>query len=273
MKTEEFAPAKVNLALHVTGQRGDGYHLLDSLVMFADVGDLLTAEPAPRITLAVTGPMAAGVPCDASNLVWRAAALFDMPVRMTLEKHLPAAAGIGGGSSDAAAAIRALRSLTGRQERGPLLDLGADLPVCIAPRAARMRGIGERVDLLDLPALDAVLVNPRVPVSTPAVFKALTKKDNPPLPDPLPGCPDARALMALLAGLRNDLELAACAVQPVITTVLSAISAQPGARLSRMSGSGATCFGLFASAEDAAAAAAALSADHPGWWVRACRLR
>lgn len=264
-----FAPAKINLTLHVTGQRGDGYHLLDSLVAFADVGDHLQVEPAPEMRLSVTGPRAEGVPGDARNLCWRAAEWFGRPAAITLEKHLPAAAGIGGGSSNAAAVLRALSALTGRPlpEQGTEA-LGADVPVCLAARAARMSGIGEQVQAVALPDLHAVLVNPGVGVATPAVFKALEKKDNP----PMSALPEAADWNAWLAAQRNDLQAPAIAVQPVIAEVLAALAATKGARLARMSGSGATCFALYDSRAEAQAAAEDLRRAQPRWWIAPCTL-
>ncbi|SMX37816.1 4-(cytidine 5'-diphospho)-2-C-methyl-D-erythritol kinase [Maliponia aquimaris] len=266
--TDGFAPAKVNLSLHVTGQRADGYHLLDSLVMFADVGDRVTVAPAPVMSLRVTGPRAAGVPEDARNLCWKAAEPFGLPVAITLDKHLPAAAGIGGGSSDAAAVLRAMEALTGRPSPMPVARLGADVPVCLLGRAARMRGIGADIQPLEIAPLHAVLVNPGVAVSTPEVFRALARKDNPAMTD-LPWNAD---LTAWLAAQRNDLEPPARALQPVIGTVLEALGACAGVRLVRMSGSGATCFGLFESRAVADSAAQDLRRGNPDWWVRACTL-
>lgn len=270
---EAFAPAKVNLALHVTGRRADGYHLLDSLVVFADLGDRIRVEAAERLSLSVTGPRAAGVPADATNLVWRAAEALGpgRGARITLEKHLPAAAGIGGGSSDAAAALRALATLwdVALPRAADVLALGADVPVCLDARAARMGGIGERLDPVPaLPEAGLVLVNPGTGVSTPAVFKALAQRNNPPLPDPGPWA-DAAALAAWLRQTRNDLEAPARALVPEIGAVLGAISTAPGCLLARMSGSGATCFGLFADRASAARAAQAIGGQNPGWWVKA----
>ena len=267
----EDAPAKVNLTLHVTGQRADGYHLLDSLVVFAGVADRVTVRRAGAMALAVTGPRAAGVPADARNLVWRAADLMAAgPVAIDLDKHLPAAAGIGGGSSDAAATLRALARLSGQPLPDPaaLVGLGADVPVCLTPGVLRMEGVGERITRLPpLPPLWLVLANPGVDLPTPAVFKALTSKANPPLPG-LP--PDELApLLDWLRAARNDLEPAAMRLSPAIAPVLAALGAQPGCALSRMSGSGATCFGLFTDARAAEAAAATLARAEPGWWVAA----
>jgi 4-diphosphocytidyl-2-C-methyl-D-erythritol kinase len=264
-----FAPAKINLTLHVTGRRADGYHLLDSLVAFADVGDRITVMPAEAASLEVTGPMAAGVPTDGTNLVARAAALWPQPAKVVLDKHLPSAAGIGGGSSDAAATLLAMAELTGVRELPEgALGLGADVRVCLERRAARMRGIGEQVDPVDwLPELHAVLANPGVAVATPDVFAALETKDNPPMPKRLPRWRGAWSAIDWVAGQRNDLEAPAAALVPEIGTVLAALATLPGARMARMSGSGATCFALFEEAGEAEAAAEALAAAQPEWWV------
>lgn len=271
----EFAPAKINLSLHVTGRRADGYHLLDSLVIFADIGDRVHLAPAPALLLSVTGPRAAGVPGDARNLVWKAAALMGAEARgvaITLEKHLPAAAGIGGGSSDAAATLRGLARLWGvaLPPAAEVLALGADVPVCLAPGPLRMRGIGAEVTPAPaLPKLGLVLVNPGVEVPTAAVFAALARRDGPPMPEALPNWPDAPALAAWLASQRNDLEPPARALAPEIGATLAALAQTPGCLLARMSGSGATCFGLYASRAAAERAARALSQVQPGWWVAA----
>ncbi len=277
MTVRVFAPAKVNLTLHVTGRRPDGYHLLDSLVAFAPVGDELLLEDAGALSLAVEGPEAAGVPATMDNLVMRAAVLtgHGRGAALRLTKALPVASGIGGGSSDAAAAARGMLALTSRPGgigpgapiREALEGLGADIPMCLDPRPWRVRGIGERLDPVELPPLPAVLVNPRLPVPTPSVFRALRSPDNPPMPEVLPGFPDAAALIAFLAHCRNDLEAPALSVEPAIGTVLGALRAVPGARLARMSGSGATCFALFHGEAAAVAAARRIASDHPGWWV------
>jgi len=275
MKTvKTFAPAKINLTLHVTGQRADGYHLLDSLVVFADVGDRITLTPAQETGLNVIGPMAAGVPTDSRNLVLRAVALFDMPVAVTLSKHLPSAAGIGGGSSDAAATILAMCDLADQRTLpSGVLDLGADVRVCLMRQGARMSGIGDVVEPVSrMPRLWAVLANPGVAVATPDVFAALTNKKNKPMPRRLPQGMKTAAFIRWLGTMRNDLQGPAVAAQPVIGEVLAALEALPGARLARMSGSGATCFALFASEPEAQAGAAALQADRPQWWVRSACL-
>ncbi len=273
-----FAPAKINLALHVVGRRADGYHLLDSLVVFAAVGDTLTAfAGAPR--LAIEGPFAAGLSAGADNLVRRAEerfrqrfpALPDLALR--LGKHLPVSSGIGGGSADGAATLRLLACLAGGVDTSTLeslaAELGADGPMCLRSVALRARGIGERLDdWAPLPALDLVLVNPGVAVSTPAVFRALARPDNPPLPVSLPIFADAPALAAFLAETtRNDLAPPAKTVASVIADAEAAVAAQAGCLLARMSGSGATVFGLFGDGASTRQAAAAIKAARPDWWV------
>lgn len=271
----EFAPAKINLALHVTGQRADGYHLLDSLVVFADIGDRVTVDLSDAAKLQITGPQAASLDVTEDNLCLRAARAMGVAAAIVLEKHLPVASGIGGGSSDAAATLRALSRLTGTPlpDAGVVLTLGADVPVCLAQRPARMSGIGETITRLAhaLPPAWLVLVNPKAGVSTPQVFKALTRRDNPALP-PMPRLKDAAELAAWVALQRNDLEAPALTLLPQIAQVKSALTAQNGCLLSRMSGSGATCFGLFADPLAADAAAAAISAAQPAWWVASGRM-
>lgn len=262
----EAAPAKLNLTLHVTGRRADGYHLLDSLVVFLALGDVVTVSPGP-LALELTGPFAADLAADPDNLCLRAARLAGRAARISLEKNLPVASGIGGGSADAAAVLRALDA------RPPGLGmLGADLPVCLAGRPARMRGLGEILTPLPpLPALHVLLVNPGRGLSTPQVFKALRHRDNAPMPDPLPDISDAAALIDFLRDCRNDLEAPAIGLLPEIAACLGAIRDR-GARLARMSGSGATCFGLFASAAEARAARDRIARTNPGWWVAASGL-
>ncbi|MGC9368630.1 MAG: 4-(cytidine 5'-diphospho)-2-C-methyl-D-erythritol kinase [Paracoccaceae bacterium] len=274
MAIEALAPAKVNLTLHVTGQRADGYHLLDSLVVFADIGDRLRVENGPGLRLAVEGPLAEGVPTDDGNSILQAARLLGADdLHFTLTKVLPSAAGIGGGTSDAAAALRAVAQLRGLELPSDVSPLGADVPVCLLGRAARMEGIGEKVTpVAGLPGIFAVLANPGVAVSTPAVFKRLAQKANLPMPAGLPCFATARGLAEWLATQRNDLEAPAIAEQPVIAEVLKTLSALPDALLSRMSGSGATCFALFETRAQAKAAAQALQLDHPEWWVAPCAL-
>ena len=272
MRTADvLAPAKVNLTLHVTGRRADGYHLIDSLVAFAPVADRLTLTVADEASLTVTGPEAGGVPTDGSNLVRRAAeAVTDRPVAIRLDKRLPAAAGIGGGSSDAAAVVRGLQALGlagAGMER--LAALGADVPMCLSPTPVRARGIGERLTFVALAPLPAVLANPRVPVPTAEVFRALASPDGTPMPETLPDLTDRETAIDWLAAQRNDLEAPARAVAPEVGAVLAALARLPGARLVRMSGSGATCFALFDDEAAAEAAAGLLAAERPGWWIAA----
>lgn len=266
-----LAPAKINLTLHVTGQRADGYHLLDSLVVFAEAGDVVGYAPAPEATLSITGMGARALSAEADNLILRAARLMGRGGAFTLDKRLPVASGMGGGTSDAAAAVHLMAAGAPLPGTEALMRLGADMPVCMAaPQPARMTGLGEGVERLSgVPALWMVLVNPGVHQSTPAVFKALTRRDNAPMPARLPGWPDAGALIRWLGAMRNDLQAPAIALSPVIDTVLAALGAQPGCGLARMTGSGATCFGLFHTEAAARTAAAALA--RPGWWVVATR--
>lgn len=279
----EPAPAKVNLYLHVTGRRPDGYHLLESLVAFAAVGDRIAAVagPAGEIRLAVEGPFAAAIDGDPScNLVLRAAhalraALGDpsLGAVLKLEKNLPVASGIGGGSADAAATLRALMRLWGRVPAPAALAecaraLGADVPVCLAAHAAHMAGTGEIVTPLgaSLPPLGIVLANPGVALSTPEVFRGLDGRFGPAERiDPVPA--SVTEFVTALRGARNDLEAPAIALRPVIADVVRELSACAGTLLVRMSGSGATCFALFADPVAAEAAAADLHARRPGWWI------
>lgn len=275
-ETARVARAKVNLCLHVTGRRPDGYHLLDSLVVFPATGDRIVAERSATLSLTVEGPFASDLPADGDNLVLRAAALMPQsPAALRLEKNLPLAAGLGGGSADAAATLLALSALSGAPlpAAAQVLALGADVPVCLKGRPARMQGIGEVVS--DIPALPpgwCVLANPRVACPTPQVFAGLAERNNPPLP-PLPDrFADMDALAGWLRTTRNDLEAPAIALRPVIAEVLSAIAATGGCLLARMSGSGATVFGLYASEVQALAAAGEIRSLHPAWWVVAAPL-
>ncbi len=285
MAIEAFAPAKINLTLHVTGRRTDGYHLLDSLVCFASAGDRLTLQQARVPRLVLSGPHAARLAAETEgtgsedNLAMRAARMAapGQAFSIRLEKNLPVAAGIGGGSSDAAAVLRAVPALLG-QEMAPArlhrmaISLGADVPVCLQGRPARLGGIGERISpLAALPAAfpecAAVLVNPGVPVATPQVFGALSAPDNPPMPETIPPFPTPADLAGFLREQRNDLEAPAIEIAPVIGQVLPALRAQPGCLLARMSGSGATCFALFRDQPASEAAARAIAAAMPAWWV------
>ena len=272
MAAEVFAPAKINLTLHVTGRRADGYHLLDSLVVFADAGDRLQLDPGPELALEVTGPFAEGVPADQRNLVWKAAAGAGWTGRISLDKQLPHGAGIGGGSSDAAAVLRALAGQGGGIPEGLALSLGADVPVCMTARAVRMQGIGEEVAPVELPELHALLVNPGVHVPTGPVFSALASRDNPPMPGHIPSFASAEDCAAWLGEQRNDLEAPARSLAPQIDRTLSDLRSSRQALLARMSGSGATCFALYPTKKAAHMAAYEIGAEHPDWWCSAVTL-
>jgi 4-diphosphocytidyl-2-C-methyl-D-erythritol kinase len=276
----EAAPAKINLFLHVLSRRADGYHLLDSLVVFAGAADFLGAEPADSFSLALRGPfgdaLAHGGASEDDNLVLRAgralaeAAGIVPAARVTLEKNLPIAAGIGGGSADAAAALCLLSrlwhlDLPPEKISSVALQLGADVPVCLAGKPARMGGVGEILrPAPTLPECGLLLVNPGVAVATPAVFRARAGAFS--APAILPAAwPDAAAMAADLAFLKNDLQIPAIGLCPVIAEVLDAIGRTEDCLLARMSGSGATCFGLFA--DRAAAERAATRSGGRDWWV------
>jgi 4-diphosphocytidyl-2-C-methyl-D-erythritol kinase len=279
------APAKVNLTLHILGRREDGYHELDSIVAFAGVGDRLAFEPDAPLGLTTAGPTAEAAGPEGDNLVLKAARALAARVpglrlgRFTLWKQLPVAAGLGGGSSDAAAALRALASANGLTSDDPRLAeaaqaTGADVPVCLDPRARRMGGIGEILGApLRLAPMPAVLVNPRAASPTPAVFAGMGLAKGQAsgacaFDEPL----DGDAVAALAQG-RNDMQASAERITPAISQTLARLRAEGSARLVRMSGSGATCFALYADRHAAARAARRLKADEPGWWVRATWLR
>lgn len=287
---DEPAHAKINLFLHVTGRRADGYHLLQSLVVFAEIGDTVTAEPSTMLSLSLAGPFGDVLEVSEDNLVLRAAlALQDTAYNRTgtrpgaallLIKRLPVASGIGGGSADAAATLRALTrlwslDLSPAETEALALPLGADVPVCIGSRARMMNGIGDRLD--DIPALPPVwivLVNPMRGIETRSVFAA---RDAEAISAPV-AMPARFASAAELAGwlareTRNDLASAARSILPDIARIEDALGALPGALHAGMSGSGATCFALFASREAAAEGARALRTAEPGWWVEAAALR
>ena len=275
----ERARAKVNLTLEVLGRRRDGYHELASLVVFADLGDELRLTPAPAWRLTVAGPMARAIvgpnlidkASDSVRAAWSAAATG----HLHLLKSLPVAAGIGGGSADAAAALRALRRLNAGRAGAPdwlalARGLGADVPVCFAGKLTMMRGLGERLDAIELAVrIPAVLVNPATPLLTARVFADLAA---PPLRDVQTQLPDFKSEEDLLAWViagRNDLEPPALRLAPIIGRVRAALQSARGCRLARLSGSGPTCFGLFASSESARAAAETIARVEPDWWVRA----
>ncbi|WP_230530654.1 4-(cytidine 5'-diphospho)-2-C-methyl-D-erythritol kinase [Microvirga roseola] len=282
------APAKINLTLHVLGRRADGYHELESLVAFAGTGDDLRLEPGPGLALQVGGPTAPLAGSNADNLVLKAARLLAERVEnlavgtFHLTKRLPVAAGIGGGSSDAAAALRLLARLNGLGLSHPAVReaarlTGADVPVCLEPRARMMRGAGESLGpALDLPRLLAVLVNPRVPVETPAVFRELGLQPGESLPGaahPAMETSSSDPIFAALKAARNDLEPPARRIEPLVGEALGLIGATGACRLARMSGSGATCFGIYDDCTAAAEAARRIGRERPDWWVKATSLR
>lgn len=268
------AHAKVNLYLHVVGRRADGYHLLDSLVVFADLHDSLTVEAADDLSLAIDGPFAGALSGEADNLVLKAARALaaatgrDPRLRFTLTKRIPVAAGIGGGSADAAAALRALAELWSVEIPNDLpLKLGADVNACLASQTLYMSGIGELLHTTPaMPPAFLLLVNPGVAVATKDVFRARSGAFSKPAPfDVAP--PDAARLARFLMHRGNDLTAAATVHAPVIKEARLKVAETEDCLLARMSGSGATVFGLYASAEAAAAAAETISRDRPGWWT------
>jgi len=276
----EAAPAKLNLSLQIVGRRADGYHLLDGLVAFADIGDVLTAEAAETTHLAIEGPFAAGLSAGPDNLVQRAAAALAeaapaaREAALRLVKNLPVASGIGGGSADAAAALRALQRLWGidlppSQRQAIAASLGADVPMCLANRPCWIAGVGEILDPLpELPEAGLILANPGIPLATPAVFKRRSGGFSAPKRFAIPAT--AAGLAHSLAATDNDLTEAAEACVPEIAALRRHLAALPGALLARMSGSGATCFALFASRAAAQAALSPLKAAIPaGWWAAA----
>src|SRR6266576_3597336 len=285
----EDGRAKVNLTLRVVGRRVDGYHDLESVVAFADCADRLTLTPGPTLALKTTGPLAEDCGETADNLVFKAAQLLGERVpdlklgEFTLDKVLPVAAGIGGGSADAAAALRLLARANGLANDDPRLIevatlIGADVPVCLASRACDMTGVGETLLPLSLPIMPCVMVNPRVPVATKDVFTALGLRNGELLvgaTDVFRGTdwPEAGASIEdwveVLAASSNDLEAPATRIQPVIGEVISALSATDGAWLVRMSGSGATCFAIYENTAEAQRAAQKVQITHPNWWVHA----
>jgi 4-diphosphocytidyl-2-C-methyl-D-erythritol kinase len=284
---EDLAPAKINLCLHVTGRRADGYHLLDSLVVFADsdAADRIAVALSDTDRFCVNGPEASGLEGENSNgnLVTKARDWLRVQsetaslVALTLDKNLPVASGIGGGSADAGATLRLLARLWSAEaaigaDRSEAMcnALGADVAMCVHGGPLRVRGIGERLDpVAGLPALPALLVNPRVAVATPSIFAGLQDRQNAPVP-PMPddGFANIGALADWLsAGTRNDLASPARTLVPVIDDVLGALWSS-GALMARMSGSGATCFGIYETLDQARNAAEGITAHAPGWWIR-----
>jgi 4-diphosphocytidyl-2-C-methyl-D-erythritol kinase len=287
MRVVAFAPAKINLTLHVGRPYPDGRHPIESLAAFADVGDEIIAEPSADggLHLEISGPFAGALLSEPGNLVLRAARLLaarkargaERGARLTLVKFLPIASGIGGGSSDAAATMRVLDHLWGEprltlSELSALgAELGADVPVCVAAQSALMSGDGRAFAAIPLPKLDAVLVNPGVPAPTGAVYRAFDSRGSGDAFSPSPSGPfsGGEALLDALRAARNDLEAAALDVAPAIGTVLAELADDSDVALARMSGSGATCFGIVRDAPAAQRMANRLQARQPDWWVKA----
>ena len=271
-----FAPAKINLCLHVVGQRTDGYHKLDSLVVHVDQGDWITVKMAPDLSLKLSGPFASTLPNDETNLVLRAARLLcaDLGASLSLEKNLPIASGIGGGSTDCVATLRALSYLWNvpLPNNKLLFKLGADVPVCLSTDLTRMQGAGEKLMKLGRPPiLNLLLINPDVELSTPEVFQALDQKNNGPINGDLPHSRTTEAWIDWLSGQRNDLERPAISIKPIVHEVLSSLRQFSTVKLARMSGSGATCFALFSEWTEAVDAEAHFQSKHPTWWIRAAK--
>jgi 4-diphosphocytidyl-2-C-methyl-D-erythritol kinase len=267
----ELARAKVNLCLHVTGRREDGMHLLDSIVVFPAMGDVLEAEIGDSLTLEINGPFGKGLDAGADNLVIRAARILgNEGAALRLRKNLPVASGIGGGSADAAACIRLLSNMWNVDVPSleSLTDLGADVPVCMAQAPTHMSGIGEKLTPIPaMPKFWIVLANAGQGVETGAVFKAMTSRDSAGLSSLPESFLTVESLFDFLRAQRNDMQAAAIEICPVIAEVLNALEAAQNCALSRMSGSGGTCFGLFDNEAGAAAAALEIGGNHPDWWV------
>lgn len=272
MIAKAFAPAKINLTLHVTGQRTDGYHLLDSLVIFTDIGDRVAVSPSLQTRLVVSGPMANGVPTDRRNLVVQAAELMGISAKIHLEKHLPAAAGLGGGSSDAAATLLALSRMAGQPvpELDKVIGLGADVPLCLSRGLIRMRGIGDKLERLSAtPDLSLILINPGIAVPTGAVFGNLQRRDFAPMPAEVPDFSQV-GWLDWLSVQRNDLEAPAIAAAPAIGQILQILRQSEGCLLARMSGSGATCFAIMQDDLTKDRVATQLRQEFPRAWVMPC---
>ena len=280
----ELARAKINLSLHVGRLVDDpdhehfGYHPLGSLVAFADIGDEVSCEIAKQTSLTISGPFADGLAADQNNLVLKAyravVARADLPpLAFHLIKNLPVASGIGGGSADAAAALRLMQNYADLPDAEWLdiaLFLGADVPVCWHSKTSKMMGIGEIIERIDLsPPLNAVLVNPGTPVSTAEVFRTFDDRDPPEMPSSLP---DHGDLWMQILQSDNDLQSPAIKIEPIIGDVLREIASQNGCQIARMSGSGATCFGIFENRGHASAAKARILVNNPDWWVTTCRI-
>jgi 4-diphosphocytidyl-2-C-methyl-D-erythritol kinase len=278
-----FAAAKINLLLHVGDSRSDGYHELQSIMAFADVGDEVLIAPGEGLTLEIEGPFAEALKGEADNIVLKAAralatrAGIAANAHITLTKNLPISSGLGGGSTDAAATLRGLCklwhvTLTEADLQGIAISLGSDVPVCLKGRPCWVEGIGEKLSVIPIfPALHVVLANPGVPVSTAHAYRTIRARSGIARERPAT-FRDANALIGFLETANNDLEEPAAAIAPVVRDVMEAFDADDATLLARMSGSGATCFGIYDSPQIAREAAARIAAAHPGWWVKAAKL-
>lgn len=278
------APAKINLFLHVGEKRADGYHALESLIAFAEVSDLVTIAPASELTVSASGPFARALPKDQDNLVLKAARALQQQMRteqgaaITLTKNLPVAAGIGGGSADAAAVLRGLTLLwdlriPANELAGLAAEMGSDVPVCLLSRTCWVEGRGEMLtELPPLPRISTVLVNPGVALPTGQVFAALNARSGTGAMQRPKSLDNLWDVIGYLGDAGNDLEAPACRLAPVIQDVLSAFDREPGCALAQMSGSGSTCFAFFHEHEYARGAADRIAQDHPEWWVALTRL-
>lgn len=282
-RLSEKAPAKVNLSLRVLGQRTDGFHQISSIVAFADIADVLELTPSTRASFAVSGPFAAAITAD-DNLVERAERAFRekcssaQPARISLDKQLPVAAGIGGGSADAAAALRLMANanpgcVPAAEIEKIAASLGSDVVVCLASRAARMSGRGEKVTpLAAFPPLHVVLVNPGAALAAGEIYAALraapSNGENAKSAETIPRLETAHDVIAHMRETGNDLEAPAIAMAPVVGEVLSMIAETPGCAIARMSGSGSTCFGIYETAMQAETSAQIIAESYPDWWIK-----
>jgi 4-diphosphocytidyl-2-C-methyl-D-erythritol kinase len=279
-----FAPAKINLFLHVGEKRASGYHALQSLMAFADVGDELAIEPASDLSLSIEGPFAGALTGEADNIVLKAARALAQKAgvaanaNITLTKNLPVASGLGGGSTDAAAALRGLCklwrvNLTEADLQSIAISLGSDVPVCLKGRPCWVEGAGEKLTVIPIfPLLHVVLVNPGVAVSTAEAYRTAQTKSGTGQ-EHSATFRDANALIAFLETVHNDLEEPAFRLAPIVHDVINALCEEQATLLARMSGSGATCFGLYGSADAAREVAAKISKAHPGWWVTVAKIQ